>query len=184
MTTAMHPVATKNTKYWTRATAAQLRWIEAFCTGKEIIDLGGRDGSFAYYLLSKGAKKATSLDHSKRLHRIIAENLTPHIGTFADFHSAFPNRRWDVGIMSWPVKFASLIGAVIPILDNCKTVVYLGKNSASTQCGSRDLWEYLVNRELLKHSERKAANMLIYGDTERTAGITTEEEWGLKGLDY
>lgn len=184
MKVKLHPVANKNTKYWTRATAAQLRLIEAFCAGKDILDLGGRDGSFAHHLLSKGAGRATCLDHSKGLQRIIAKNLTHYKGTFADFHSAFPNRRWDVGIMSWPVKFVSLIGAVIPILGNCKAVVYLGKNSASTQCGSRDLWEYLLSRELLIQSERKETSVLIYGDTERTADITQEEQWGLKGLDH
>jgi hypothetical protein len=184
MKVKLHPAASKNTKYWTRATPAQMRLIEAFCAGKEIIDLGGRDGSFACHLLSAGARKAMSLDHSKGLPRIIAKNLTHHVATFAGYHAAFPNRRWDVGIVSWPVKFASIIGGVIPILNNCETVVYLGKNSASTQCGSRDLWENLTDRELVKHIERNVASVLIYGDMERTADLIQEEEWGLKALDY
>ena len=184
MKSKLHPIASKNTSYWTRATPAQLRLIEAFCAGKEIVDLGGRDGSFACHLLSAGARRATNLDHSKGLHRIIAKNLTHHAGTFAGYHAAFPNRRWDVGILSWPVKFASIIGAVIPILNNCETVVYLGKNSASTQCGSRDLWEHLTGRDLLTHIERNVASVLIYGGAERTAELIQEEEWGIKALDY
>ena len=180
----MRAAGGQNTKYWMCATPVQMRLLEEACKGKIILDLGGRDGSLALHLLATGAKGATNVDHDGTGTRLKGAHLGHFRGTYAKFDAKNPNRRWDVGILSWPVIYSTMLDPVMPILDRCEKVIYLGKNSYANQCGTRRLWRYLVRRQMEASIERKEAALLIYGGIGRTTRQTEEEYWGLKAIPH
>ena len=92
--------------YWERASDQQLRAMETFCCGKELLDLGGYDGSLGVHLLERGAVRVINVDkenpfHSRSHPRLIKRNLT-----FAEFDKQYPTDQWATAILSWPIRTA------------------------------------------------------------------------------
>ena len=53
--------------YWHRASDRQLQAMEAFCIGKQLLDLGGYNGSLSCRLIEAGAASAINVDKENPL---------------------------------------------------------------------------------------------------------------------
>jgi hypothetical protein len=165
--------------YWERASDQQLKAIETFCCGKELLDLGGYDGSLGVHLLERGADRVINVDkenpfHSRSHPRLIKRNLT-----FAEFDKQYPTDQWATAILSWPINHDYGVMQILPILERCREVVYLGSNSGGTQCGTPLLWQYLVSREVHQHLEERNCSLIIYTGDARIRRMVREEAFAL-----
>ena len=100
--------------YWERASDQQLKAIETFCCGKELLDLGGYDGSLGVHLLERGADRVINVDkenpfHSRSHPRLIKRNLT-----FAEFDKQYPTDQWATAILSTSGGSTSKSGRYMP----------------------------------------------------------------------
>jgi hypothetical protein len=155
--------------YWERASDQQLRAMETFCCGKELLDLGGYDGSLGVHLLERGAVRVINVDkenpfHSRSHPRLIKRNLT-----FAEFDKQYPTDQWATAILSWPINNDYGAIQLLPILERCREVVYLGSNSGGTQCGT----------PVHQHLEEPNCSLIIYTGEARIRRMVREEAFAL-----
>ncbi len=162
--------------YWHRASDRQLQAMEAFCIGKQLLDLGGYNGSLSCRLIEAGAASAINVDKENPLIAAHHSRLTKCNLNFGEFMEANPSGIWQTAILSWPVNNDQTSWQLIPILSRCREVVYLGDN-AHSQCGTPLLWKYLVKRRIRAHIPERACTLIIYGDAMlRTRRLIGEEE--------
>lgn len=164
--------------FWTRANEHQLRVIEDFCHGKEVLDLGGYDGSLGSRLAAAGADSVTVIDKEPTP---LAGH--PHVvkilATFREFDIQRPTHCWQTGILSWPMNNDYTMRQVLPILARCREIVYLGSNRGGTQCGTPLLWSYLVQRQIHSHIAGQSCTVIIYTDAPRAGELIEEERLAL-----
>jgi hypothetical protein len=165
--------------YWTSATNRQMRAIEAFCQGKQVLDLGGYDGSLGIHLLEAGAAQVINVDKENPYLSKSHMHLTKRNLTFGEFDKQYPTERWQTAILSWPINNDYGVLQVLPILKRCQGVVYLGCNTGGSQCGTPLLWQYLVSRQIYKHILERHCTLIIYTEAPRTKEIVEEEKLAL-----
>jgi hypothetical protein len=167
--------------FWQTATEGQLKVIEHFCRGKELLDLGGLDGSLSYRLLEAGAATAVTVDKEK-VPSLRHPRMTVINQPFSEFFRANQAKQWQTAILSWPANNDYAVGQMLPILDHCREVVYLGSNSNGSQCGTPLLWLQLVRRQIHCSLVEKKATLIVYTDILEQRYLIDEERLGL-GLE-
>ncbi len=137
--------------------------LRTFVAGYCVHDLGAGQLGLAKKLVELGAHMVTALDkeYSWNFHRYQA-NL-PHVllvgETFEEYarHGHFV----DVAFISWPV--AHHLPGLVDIIRQARTVIYLGSNFDGTVCGSHDLFEHLLQREVLALVPHRFHRLIVYG---------------------
>lgn len=136
--------------------AGQQEAIQEVVRGRVVHDLGAGDFVLAHELLRMGASKIVALDKE-----------APHtwkgdarIQVVRGYFHAYTGDI-DVAFMSWPQNYND--EGVLRLIERAGTVVYLGKNTDGSACGSLRMFDHLVGRELLAHVPDRANTLLIYG---------------------
>jgi hypothetical protein len=91
---------------------------------------------------------------------------------FEDYHETGP---WDVGVISWP-RNQKLEPALVRLAAQCDVLIYIGKNTDYTSCGSVDLMDHMQRRELLAYKPDHRNSLIITGRPLHMLRAPTGEE--------
>lgn len=137
----------------TRLNDAQREALEPFIKGARVHDLGSGDLVVTRELVRMGAEHVTAIDrHPARSYNQRVTCIEAH----------FENYREDVDVafMGYPVNWSC---GLAEIAAHARIVVYVGKNTDGTSCGSQALFEHLVDREVLVHVPDRCNTLIVYG---------------------
>ena len=155
-------------------TKAQEDAVAHAVKGQIVVDLGAGCCELSKKLVELGAKQVLAVDKEfplgfikpypkvQRIHQRFEE--LPFYPTAVHFISWPPN--WECGLLQH-IKAAGII-------------VYLGKNTDGMSCATRDIWEYLVTREILAYAPHKKNTLIVYGPGVKKHSLRGEEEAGLE----
>ena len=130
--------------------------IRGVVRGREVHDLGAGDLMLSHELLRMGASKVVAID--KEAPRSLKGDS--RIQVIEGYFHAYKGDI-DVAFMSWPQNYND--EGILRLIERAGTVVYLGKNTDGSACGSLRMFEHLVGRELLAHVPDRANTLIVYG---------------------
>lgn len=139
--------------------------------GREVLDLGGGDGSFAHVLVKEcGAKHVTVVEKDPRwqsgpLHRVDRVSFAWEF--VHEYRQRAPHGRWDVVTLSWPINIEGFCYHARKIAELAQRVIVVGKNDGCTAIGTSVLWKHLVLRERVDLIETPVEDLIVYGPRER-----------------
>lgn len=145
-----------------KLTPKMLKVIQPHVYQREVWDLGCGDGTRAMEIADLGAKKVTMVDKA-------GGTLTPQrkkIEFVQDYFESLKSPRWiEVAMVFWPYGYGTYHGDkdLMRHLRKSKVVVYLGSNVDGTSCGSPELFQYFITRELLGYVPNKQNSLIVLG---------------------
>jgi hypothetical protein len=132
---------------------AQRELLKSFVDGKEVYDLGSGDLGLAIELVDLGASKVIAIDKENRYQSF--RDIPPEIEMRSQYFSEVYDDI-DIAFVSWPANYDN---SLLQILKKSKTILYVGKNTDGTACGTPELFRYLVTRKAIQIPDRR--NVLI-----------------------
>jgi hypothetical protein len=141
-----------------KPTHKQEQVLQKHVRGQVVTDLGAGDLDLARRLLGLGAQHVRCIDKEPkpRLKRWPA-NLSYDQSYF---HNMKDEASFDVAFVSWPSNHET---NVLPLLMKAQVVVYLGKNTDGSACGTVGIFQHFVTRELLDYSPDRENSLIILG---------------------
>ena len=143
---------------------AQLKILEPLVRGKVIHDLGAGDLGLSLELLKLGAAKVIAID---KVYNRIGEwlgsnfqNVPPEIEIRHQYFQDI-DEEIDTAFVSWPANYEN---GLLNILKQTKTILYIGKNTDGSACGTPELFKYLATRKILAHSPSRPNTLICYTD--------------------
>lgn len=134
-------------------------------------DLGSGDLSLAKDLVRLGAHKVVAIDKVQS-RRASTAKVVPITCYFENYPGPV-----DTAFVSWPHN--SYDFGLMSILRRARIVAYLGKNTDGTSCGTPQMWNHLVPREVLAHVPAKHNTLIVYGPELQARQYLPEEYAGL-----
>jgi hypothetical protein len=150
--------------------AAQEECLKHLVAGKVVYDLGAGDLVLAHKLLELGAAKVVAIE--KEL--FFVDNVAPEIEVRRQYFQHM-NEDIDIAFVSWPANYDN---GLLPILKRTKTIIYLGKNTDGSMCGTPALFQYLITRKIEEHVPSRPNTLICYSeqlDKPRWHGVQEEE---------
>ena len=147
----------------------QRAYLQEVVRGKVVADLGCGDGSLAGAMVGMGAKAVHAVDKAPA--RISRPGVV--------FHQSYFDR-WQlpegvqVAVVSWPQN--SGLPGIPKLLRGIPDVVYLGKNTDGTTCGSRAMFSVLLHRDPVRYVPDSRNVMIHYGNEPRPTLALHHEE--------
>lgn len=141
--------------------------LEGLVKGKRVWSLGcGTGGTEPQLLKRLGATAVYAVDKARRNHTLYPNSVTEcGVITWCDmYYIEFIDKftaTADVALIKWP-DTGPLVG-LVPLLDKCNVVVYIGTNEGFTACGNQALWRYLASREFVSEVRGQRNDMIVYG---------------------
>lgn len=142
--------------------------LRPYVAGRVVHDLGAGDLTYARRLLDLGAQEVVAIDKE----RSFVSSVPGITYRQAYFHEVEPGL--GTVFLSWPVNWndrALLLHAL-----SAHTLVYLGKNTDGTACGTPALFEAMVHRALLAYVPDPRNCLVITGPIQAHARTPTPEE--------
>ena len=145
--------------------------LSLFVKDKNVIDLGGGDGSLALVMATTMQAKMVMVVEKEQSIRPHVEalqhrKLAWYLGYMKQFcqHHYWFNYAWDVAVLAYPPSSPAAFGTTaIPILDRCEYVAVLAQNNGKdSACGPRQLWKYLTQRKLHCYIQHPRNDLLVY----------------------
>jgi hypothetical protein len=138
-------------------TNAQGEALKPFVKDREVYDFGAGDFFLSQKLLKLGAKHVVAIDKEfprspPKTKKITAKECY--------FHEVEPPV--DVLFLSWPVNW--FLSDLVVHVHRAKTLIYLGSNTDYSACGSIDLFEMMIRRELLAYVPHKHNSLIVTGN--------------------
>jgi hypothetical protein len=158
--------------------------VRKFIQGRRIRDYGCGNLHLTQQLLELGARHVEGVDKARaKVPPQLKDRLTV-------LHSAFSDCPPSVrtAFVSWPDNHDT--GIHIP-LNYATRIIYLGKNTDSTMCGTPRLWRQLCRRRVLAHVPAKENDLIVYGEAklvnrrrlpEECAGIKKDRVYSYEEL--
>lgn len=154
--------------------------------GRVVHDLGAGNLSLARYAIELGAAHVHAVDQRADWTRSrVPDRVEAHCTSFRKWHQKCRRDRVDIdlALVSWPS--VTMSDSLIDLLRDSRRVLYLGKNTDGTSCGTPELWGYLRHREVLAHVPHPANTLLLYGATCPLRDLVYgEERGGLEGKRF
>lgn len=150
-------------------TDGQADYLRGIVAGKVVADLGCGDGSLSATMAGMGASVVHAVDKSPVDIR--------HRGVV--FHQSYFDR-WEmpegvqVAVVSWPHN--SGLPGIPKLLREVPDVIYIGKNTDGTSCGSRAMFSLLTRRTPLRYLPDQRNVMIHYGSVPRPDRALHHEE--------
>lgn len=123
--------------------------------GRLVHDLGAGDLKLSSKVLQLGAAHVVAVD-KEDCPRRVPHGITYRKCLFKDFQDPI-----DVAFLAWPDNHNT---GVTPLVMRARRVVYLGKNTDGTMCGTGDLFIALLRRALLAYVPHRANTLIVCGD--------------------
>lgn len=147
--------------------------VASLVRGRRVFDLGSGNGTLARWLVKVGkAAHVTAIDRSPD-GKYSNKRLTQVIGYFDNVDLP---ERINVGFVSWPSN--RHLSGLVPILERCDVVIYLGCNDKTTMCGFPALFRHMLGRKLIAFLPDSRNSMVVVGERlpEGDTRIPTPEE--------
>lgn len=167
---------------WGRLSPSQRTVVAKHVASKVVYDLGAGDLALSHTLLELGAARVVAIDNfhltaparssiDERI-EVVEENLRA---------TALPRRAlvW----LSWPTAYQ---WEVEMLVGRAEKVMYLGKNSGGTVCGTTNMFKRLLRRQVLNYVPHPDNTLIVYGGScprrkprdEELGGIDRERVYG------
>lgn len=151
----------------------QRQSLRKHVTGKHVHDLGAGSGALSLDIVNLGAAKVTAIDK----HEIFVEH--PRIETVQAFFHELADLRPQVAFLSWPSNYSQPM--LLQICRQAEVIIYLGKNTEGTACGSAELFREFLRRKILSYDDDRANTLIALGDPlVVTRSPTPEERAGIE----
>jgi hypothetical protein len=145
---------------WGQCSPKQRRVIKSIIAGRVVHDLGAGSGAMAELLVELGARSVILVDQDED-ERHAPKGSTRLTTSF--FALAANAQRIDVAFVSWPPTSAAEVAGLPTLCGSAETVIYLGKSTDGTACGSSDLFERFLRREVLHYVPERRNTLIVYG---------------------
>lgn len=142
-------------------TAAQVEALAPFVVGKYVADLGAGDLALSRHLVNIGARSVLAVDKNE-MPRNRNKAIQQLRARFDVAQQVLLSEPADVAFLSWPVNHPTPGLMVIVAMTPC--VVYLGKNSDGTACGTPGLFGELLRRKVLAFVPDRTNTLIVYGE--------------------
>lgn len=153
---------------WGSLNKEQAKAIRPHVKGKTVWDLGAGDLTLSYQLLKLGAEKVVAVEkeetHPSRSQAVEVQRKY--------FEQVLETP--EVVFVSWPANRRDV--GLLRLVQNARTVIYLGCNTDYTCCGDRSFFTELSQREVLAYVPERRNSLLVVGHT-RMIRPPTEQEW-------
>lgn len=156
-----------------RLNERQRKAVSKHIRGKVIHDLGAGDLGLSTELLRLGAAEVYAVD-KEDTPRFLPRRLHYKSAYFNEITS-----RMDTVFLSWPTNHEAHL---LPHLAQAQTLIYLGKNTDGTSCGTPALFRAMIRRDLLDYEPDKHNCLVIVGRCLETPREPTGEE--LAGMSH
>lgn len=144
---------------WGRMTPDMEAQVASIVRGRRVYDFGSGQGVHARWLVKHcKAAHVTAIDRSPD-GKYANKRLTQVIGYFDNVDMP---ERIDVGFVSWPSNHH--LRGLVPFLERCETVIYLGLNDNTTMCGFPALFHHMLRRKLISYLPDSRNSMVIVGE--------------------
>jgi hypothetical protein len=147
-------------------TDRQASRLRRFVKGQELCDIGAGNLKLAERMFELGATKITAIDkefweHGRAGFRYKSR---PEIVLISAYYTsrqaveACENIR--TAFVSWPSTHAE---GLVPLIHKTPRLIYLGKNSDGTACGTWEFWQHVLRRPIIAHVPDPRNVLLVYG---------------------
>ena len=126
----------------------QAQLVERFVRGQVVYDFGASDLYMSCELLRLGASKVIAIDKEPVRFRGIPKGIDFRQCVFRDVL----DDPIGIAFLSWPPNYDT---GLMPILRRSRVIVYLGKNTDGTACGTPEMFYYLLKRKVEYVPDRK-----------------------------
>lgn len=150
----------------------QKQQLKPFVQGQRVVDLGAGDLKLANELLRLGAHQILAIDKEGMVTRSL--RIALFHGRFDQVPDSFP---LDLVFVSWPPNWRCDLERLVRL---AKTVVYLGKNTDGTMCGTPELFHHLSGRNVLAYVPDPKNTLIVYGSDLVTRRPKGEELAGIR----
>jgi len=139
---------------------------------RTVYDLGAGDLQLSRTLVDLGALKVVAIDKEAPLSWDGEPRIEVRRTYFHDIKDVEPI---EIAFVSWPSNYVDW--GLINLIGRAQQVIYLGKNTDGTSCGSLPLFEHFKTRELLGHIPTRPNTLLVYGEQnfKRVSPLVGEE---------
>lgn len=127
--------------YW-KLNAAQEEALANWVEQSTVYDLGAGDTSLSRYM-SLFARHVHAVDKDLRKPDKVPPNVTCYPTTFQKFKAP---KAIDCAVISWPPNYTCL--GLLDLVKMASRVVYIGRNTGATACGTPELFLHLTRRML------------------------------------
>lgn len=147
----------------------QTAYLRTVVAGRVVADLGCGSGEISRTMAGMGATLVHAVDKAP----------CPVEHPKVEVHQSYFNH-WrcpegvEVAVICWPQNY-TLLG-LTEILRIVPHVVYVGKNTNGTACGTPPLFTYLSRREPVRYLPHRANVLIHYGDEARQEPTLHHEE--------
>jgi len=151
--------------------------VKQFVDGKTVVDLGSGDGERAEILRKLGATVVM----------VDKDSCSPDVVKlrFEDMkYQILHQYHHDVIHLAWPSNWRT---GVEDLLYAAPVVIYVGKNTEGSACGTPALFDKFRQREVLAYVPRRQNTLIVYGAIqknprnalylEEAAGMDLDEMW-------
>lgn len=155
----------------------QVAYLRTVVEGRTVADLGCGSGTLAVTMADMGAKLVHAVD--KAPCPVEHPRIEHHQSYFK--HWSCPEGV-EVAVVCWPQNY-TLMG-LTEVLHAVPNVVYVGKNTDGTACGTPPLFAYLSRREPLRCLPRQTNVLIHYGNEPRREPTLYHEEFAALWNDH
>lgn len=166
-----------------RFTEKQQSIMRAHIAGARVLYPGSGWGHKAEVLIGLGADHVTCIEKEQTCfskNPIYRHKKVEAVRDYVEELEIEAFEGKDVLLLSWvqPYRFPAT-AEIFERFDKIPKIVYLGKNTDGTQCGSPALYSYLLTREVLHYVPARENTMIIYGAAKVLREPYPEEVAGL-----
>jgi len=141
-----------------RLSKAQVKALWPYVKGRRVHDLGAGMCIETRMLARLGAARVVAVD-KERMPMVAAARIEQRRCYFADLTPIEP--KLDVAFVCWPQNYRA--PGLAYLCGQANTVVYVGKNTDGTACGSVDLFSTLLDRKVEVYLPERRSSLIIYG---------------------
>lgn len=143
-------------------TPGQQDLLRAVVWREHVADLGAGSGNLARLCARLGARSVLAVDKEYSHGRIPkpANKKIQFVGTY--FTHLLPLSPSTIAIVSWPANYEVVTRELLRVTQDVRTVVYIGVNDGTTQCGTPALFAGLQERLGRPLKEDGHQDMLVY----------------------
>jgi len=144
--------------------AAQEECLKKLVVGKIVYDLGAGDLVLAHKLIELGAKVIAVEKENFFIDNALTPNPTMQASLEIEVRQQYfqdMDDDIDIAFVSWPDNYDN---GLLPILKRTKTIIYLGKNTDMSMCGTPALFRYLLTRKIEEHVPARPNTLICYSE--------------------
>jgi hypothetical protein len=135
--------------------------VREFVARRRVVDLGAGDQERAIILMALGAASVLAIDKEPSRYDLPMRGIEPLRSLFSDAQAKVRDCDIKVGHLAWPSNHQS--PGLIRILENLRTVIYVGSNTNMNACGTHELFAHFNAREVLAYIPMVRNTLIIYG---------------------